>query len=461
MKRRPSNVAASLKFAAGMLLLLALPAAHGQEQGAAQVSFKNQIAPILVKRCLACHGPADPKGDFQLHTFAGLMKPGATTAPSVTAAAVDKSEVFRLISSADADERMPKDADPLTAEQVELVKLWITQGATFDGPDPAATMASYIPREAHPAAPQAYPTTLPVTAVAFRPDGQEIAVSGYQEVTIWNPNDGTLLRRIGDVARRTYGLAYNPDGTMLAIASGKPGELGEVKLVDPNSGSTIRVLATMPDVAYFVSFNPAGTKLACCSADRSIRIFDVASGNQDVLIEDHADWVFAIAWNHDGTRLASASRDKTSKLFDAANGESLVTFPGHGEQVFTVAFSADGTQVITGGADKKIQVWNPADGNKIAEIAGFSGDVYQVLVRDNNLFSVSADRIVRQHQVSDRAQVRTYEGHADNAYCESFNAATGRLATGCHDGEVRIWNSADGTLIKNFKAAPGYVPPAS
>ena len=217
----------------------------------------------------------------------------------------------------------------------------------------------------------------------------------------------------------------------------------------------------MPDVAWGVAFNPAGNRLAACGADRTIRIYDVASGKEERVIEDHADWVMAVAWNHDGTRLASASRDKTSKLFDAGNGESLVTFPGHGEQVFGVAFNADSSQVLTSGRDKKVQIWKPADAAKIAEIVGFGQEVYCVVVAAGQIFCCSADKTARQFEAAERKAVRTYQGHTDWVYTLAYNDATKRLATGSFDGEVRVWNTADGALVAAFKAAPGYAAPAA
>lgn len=434
----------------------------GQDPAAAPapVVFSKEIAPLLLKSCQGCHGPAEPKGGFQLHTFAALTKAGESGSASVTASDLAKSELYRLVSSTEASERMPKDADPLPAEQIALIKRWIEEGAKFDGPDPQATLASIAPKGPHPAAPAAYSRAIPITSLAFRPDGQELAIGGYHEITIWNPADGALLRRIGDVEERVYGLAYSPDGALLAAAGGTPGVSGEVRLYDPNSGSLLKDLGTMSDVAFDVAFHPAGTRLAACSADRSIRVYDVATGKQEVLIEDHADWVMGIAWNHDGTRLASASRDKTSKLFDAATGESLATYPGHGEPVFGVAFNADGTQIFTSGASKTIQIWKPDDGAKIADIGGFGGEVDKVLVKQNVVLSVCADKTVRQFNAPDRAAVRTLAGHNEWIYSLAFHEGTGRVASGSYDGEVRVWNIADGASISTFKAAPG-LPPAA
>lgn len=428
---------------------------------ASSVSFSKQIAPILLKNCAGCHGNAEPKGGYQLHTFAMAMKPGESGEPSIAPGKPDASYLYQLISSSDADERMPKEADPLPTAQIALVKRWIEQGAKFDGPDKQAPLASLVPRKIHPPPPESYRVPIAITAVCFRPDGKELAVGGYHEISIWDPASGKLLRRIKNVEERVYGLDYKPDGSLLAAAGGTPGQSGEIALYDPAKAALVRVLATTNDVAFCVAFNPQGTKLAAGAADRTIRIFDVAKGSEERLIEDHADWVMGVAWNQDGTQLASASRDKTSKVFDMKTGESLATYPGHAETVYSVQFSADGKQVITAGADRKVHFWNPADGKAAGTIAGFGGEVFRAELRKGRLFSCSSDRTAREHKAADRAAVRTFSGHKDYVYALDFNEPTSRLATGSFDGEVRIWDTASGKQLLAFQAAPGYPPPAT
>ncbi|MBI1903045.1 MAG: hypothetical protein HYS13_18250 [Planctomycetia bacterium] len=443
------------------LLLVALVASAAALPCAAQdakpepVSFVKQVAPLLLKKCSACHGQTQPKGGFQMFSFEALMKPGDSTLASITPGTPDDSELLRLISETDPKEWMPKEGDRLADADIALVKRWIEEGAKFDGPDVKATLASIVPTTYDPA-PEAYRLPVPVSAVAFNPKGDELFVGGYNEVTVWNPADGQLLRRIKNLPQRIHGLAFNPDGSVLAIAGGTPGALGEVKLVSPATGDTIRVLSTTGDEAFGVAFNHDGTRAASCAADRAIRVFDVASGKEELTIEDHADWVLAIAWNHDGTRLASASRDKTSKVFDAKTGESLTTYNGHGNTVFGVAFSADGTQVLSSGADRKIHVWSPTDAKKIAEIAGYGNEVYQLVRQGDVLFSCAADNTARKHTISNRAQVHSYGGHGDWVFAVSSHEGTKRLATGCFNGEVRLFNTEDGKEVSKFFAAPGY-----
>jgi mono/diheme cytochrome c family protein len=419
------------------------------------VSFKADVAPILVQHCLACHGPSDPKGEYQLQTFERLTKAGASGLDPVVAGKPDDGELLRLLTSDDKDERMPKDGDPLKKEQIDVIRRWIVEGAKFDAPNKAAELVSLVPRKAHPNPPETYRTAMPVTALAFSPSGSELAVGGYHEIMIWDAKEPKLLRRIKDVEQRVFGLVYSADGKQLAVAGGTPGVSGEAALYDPASGKLIRRLGTMSDVALGLAYSPDGKQLAVCAADRSIRVYDPTSGKETLLIEDHADWVMCIAWSADGKRLVSGSRDKTAKVFDAATGDSQTTYPGHGETVLGVAFAPDGKTVYSSGADKKIHLWNPEDAKQTATIVGFAGEVYRVQIVDGDLFSCSADKTAKRHQLSDRKATGDYKGHADYVFSLAVHPGTKRLATGGFDGEVKLWNLDDAKEVASFRAAPG------
>ena len=437
-------------------VLLACVAGRAEELQPAPVSFRNDIAPILVKKCQTCHSPEKSKGGFQLHTFELLLKGGKSKEPSVVPGHPEQSKLYELLIAKDEDDRMPQKDDPLPAVQTALIERWIKEGAKFDGDDPKATLVTLVPRTPHPNPPEVYPRPVPVTALAFSPDGNELAASGYNEITIWDPVAGKLLRRIKNVAQRTQSLDYNPDGKLLAAASGLPGQLGEVALFDPASGALVKLLGAMSDVALAVSFSPDGTRLAAGGADNSIRIYDVASGKEQLVIQQHADWVMSVAWNHDGSKLASASRDRTARVYDTKTGDLETTYTGHQGPVFAVALSSDGKIVCSAGRDKKIRLWKAEDGKDSGEIGGPEEEIYRLIVDGDSLFSCSAEKKVRQHSLSKKEAVRDFAGHKDAVYSLALNANRKRLASGSYDGEVRIWNLDDGKSLTSFIAAPGY-----
>jgi uncharacterized membrane protein len=92
---------------------------------AAGVDFKTQIAPIIKESCLKCHGPKKVKGKVKLDTKEDAFKKGLKPGKP------DDSTFFTLLLSADPDERMPSEADPLPKEKIELIRKWIEQGAPW------------------------------------------------------------------------------------------------------------------------------------------------------------------------------------------------------------------------------------------------------------------------------------------------------------------------------------------
>ncbi|MCH7728512.1 MAG: hypothetical protein IH991_18830, partial [Planctomycetes bacterium] len=261
------------------------------------VSFRKDIAPILIDRCIACHGPKKAEGSFRVDSFERVTSEGDSGSNGFVAKKPDDSEVFVRIASDDADERMPWDADPLTDEQIALVKRWIEEGATYDAKNPKAPLATIVPPPVHPSAPEIYIHTLPITAIAFSPDGQQVIVGGYHELTVWNPQDGKLIRRIGNVGERSYALAVSPDGKTLVVGGGAPGRLGEVRLFDLAEGKLLKVLGSTSDVVFDVAFNSAGDRLAVAAADGVVRVFDMAKSELQLTITSHSDWVMSVAWN--------------------------------------------------------------------------------------------------------------------------------------------------------------------
>ncbi|MEN9574590.1 MAG: hypothetical protein RL514_2445 [Verrucomicrobiota bacterium] len=418
------------------------------------ISFTRDIAPILAKKCVTCHGPEKAKGNYQLHNFATLLKPGASKSAAVTPGQPVKSELFRLLVTTDADDRMPQKDDPLPKPQITLIERWIQQGAKFDGPDPLAHLAALIPRVPHPNPPASYAQPVPIAALAFSPDGQQLAASGYHEITLWEPATGKLLGRVKDLPQRIQALAWHPAGQWLAVGGGTPGQSGEVALVDVAKREVTKVLATTIDTVMALAFDKDGTRLAAGGADNAIRLFSVPEAKELRLLQQHADWVLGLAFSPDGQHLASASRDRTARVFHLDTGVLEASYLGHEAPVSGVAFSEDGKTVYSCGRDKDVHFWPAKDAKKPGKISGAEAELFRVLLAGGHIFSGGADARVRQHQLDDRSLVRALTGHGDRIYALAAHAPGKWLASGAHNGEVRIWNWADGKPVASFLAAP-------
>lgn len=419
-------------------------------QEANKLRFSEHVAPILQANCVSCHSAKKSEGGYRIDTFHDLMQPGDSSAAPIVAAKVDESLIIQRITSSDPSVRMPPESEPLPAEQVQAIRQWISQGASFDGKDPKQLLALVSPPARYAAPPAKY-AAIPITALCFSPDGTQLVAGGYHELTVWNATNGSLARRIANVGQRVYAIAFSGDGKSLAVACGEPGRIGEVRIIDWASGEVTSVVGRSVDVDLDVAFRPGRDELAVAAADHSVRIVNYKTGDIVRAYSSHADWVTAIAFSVDGNKLVSASRDKSAKVFDLESGQMLVNYAGHGLPVRGVAFTADGAQVVSVGDDKKLHRWNVSDAKKLAEV-GIEGEGFHIVRTDNMVFVPSASRRVLKLDLSNNKVAASLVGVDDWAVSCAV-AGDGRIAAGSAAGTIKLW-AADGKEQIQWPATP-------
>jgi hypothetical protein len=467
---------------AWLLLGNVAPSAYSQETRV-PVSFINQVAPILKENCFACHDAKKRKGKFEMTTFETFRKGGTKDDP-ITAGKPKESTLIDLVTSSGPERMPPKEnGDALSPEKVAIIARWIEEGGKLDeGIDPKADLMRELRiRWQPPQPPAVYKYPFLVNALAFTPDNKKIVVGGYHELTVWDFAHGTLEKRIYTRAERAKALVFLADGT-LAVAGSRPGQEGDVRIYNMNAagkevgGVTIldgvhdknvllKELLEVDDEVLALALSPDGKKLASGGCDRLVRVWDLESGKLEQSIENHADWVFGLAFSPDNNFLITGSRDKTAKIWDLAAKESVLTFPDHQNAVYGAGISSDGKTGFSAGEDGNLRQWQATDASKQIgkQVRAVSGGkavfklVYHADVKTPLLATGGADATVHLFNAGSGAAIKTLSGFSDYVFAVAISPDGEFVAGGSNNGEVRIWKTSDGSLVKNFIASPGHV----
>ena len=143
-----------------------------------------------------------------------------------------------------------------------------------------------------------------------------------------------------------YGIEYSPDGKYLAVN----GSMG-VWIYDAQGGKELslftRPTSGTPRTNNNVSFSPDGQTIASGSSDKTIRLWDVATGTLKQTLIGHTDSVTSISFSPDGQTIASGSSDKTIRLWDVATGAFKQILIGSNIHVLSTSFSPDGQTIVS------------------------------------------------------------------------------------------------------------------
>lgn len=201
--------------------------------------------------------------------------------------------------------------------------------------------------------------------VIVSPDSNLVAAVGRDgSVWIWDRSSGRLLHHFADQvgpAEDPTHLRFSQDGKLLAVVLGD--RIFVWNLV------TNRLLCELPpgnkNLISDLSLSPDGKTLGTSCSDKTIRLWEVATGKERGRLEGHTDRVRALAFSPDGRTLASGGDDNMVRLWDLATGKELVCFAGHDSTVGSLAFIGEGDTLASASWDTTILIWDVKHLNRL------------------------------------------------------------------------------------------------
>ena len=306
------------------------------------------------------------------------------------------------------------------------------------------------------------PIGLPVTGgpggvlcVAFSPDGRRLALASRDVVDIYDTSsaDRPIVHQLKGHVNFVYSVAFSPDGRVVATG----GWDKTIRLWDPATGAQIRTLVGHRGFVRGLAFSADGTQLVSASEDKSVRRWDVAGGGENAAFHGHTAIVHCVAFDPDGILAASGSQDGTVKLWPAAAPDTQVTFRNSAGWVGTVALAPDGRRVATA-HNGNIRIWDPRTGEELHRLVGprgMLGRIALVFSPDGTTLAASGHGTsINLWNTTAWTSSRALEGHTATVSDADFSPDGTLLATSCEDGSIRVWDVPQGTTVWTIPGHP-------
>ena len=219
--------------------------------------------------------------------------------------------------------------------------------------------------------------------IAFSPDGKTLASSGQDKsIRLWDVNTGRQIRKIRWQVIN-WSVTFSPDGKTLAIGN----KDHTIHLLDAHTGKHLQTLTGHIGGGWVtgIAYSPNGNMLALYGTElhgqHTIRLWDANTGQQlRTLLHDADGPVFGatnVVFSPDSSTIASASRSSI-RLWDVNTGQQIRTIIEDAPAIHSVAFSPDGSTIA--GADSfAIVLWNANTGEHIRTITRCGGHVGRVV----------------------------------------------------------------------------------
>ncbi len=312
-----------------------------------------------------------------------------------------------------------------------------------------------------------------VNSVAFSPDGRLLASAGggfkrgeAGTLRISDSTTGETIHAWAGHAERANCVVFSPDGKQIASASGVSNGPGEVKVWDAGTARELRSLTGQTAQVWGLAFSPDGRRLAGAVGrfdeggrprPGDVFIWDLAGGAPVFHLGGHTGVVQSVAFSPDGRLLASADDYGMVKIWNAAQGKEVLTLEESHGDVLCVAFSPDGRRLAAACLDRMIRVWDASlwnmEGTSVAKpqfalqqfaLQHKSGVRSLAFSPDSRRLAAGClDHSVHIWDVTAQTESLTLLGHGDSVMSVAFSPDGWRLASASMDQTVKIWDATN------------------
>ncbi|MDY3557968.1 WD40 repeat domain-containing protein [Gemmata sp. JC673] len=306
---------------------------------------------------------------------------------------------------------------------------------------------------------------LGATDVAFHPKEQVVASSSGNQVHLWDPATGKLIKvllHLGKTDKPINSIAFSPDGKLLAVG----GDDFILRVIASDSGKEVFKSNSRNARIERVAFSPNGKLVALGDSNSQVAVYvPQGKGNQLAMSVQGVDrgGVFGVAFAADSGSVFTCGLDEKARLTAGPEPDGKSTgntatklreFVGHSGAVNRLALTADGKTLVTCGEDRTVRVWDVPSGKALRSFQGHMTKAITVAVRGDGqqVASASEDGAVRVWDLNAADEHRALKDAKESLWAVAASPDGKWVAAAGADKSIRVYSMETGKLEATIDA---------
>lgn len=240
---------------------------------------------------------------------------------------------------------------------------------------------------------------------------------------------------------------FSPDGKSIVTSSSDK----TVRVWNAASGEQLLILKGHQDAVRFASFSPDSKEIASLSWDNVVKIWDSSTGELKNTFIGDQNTTCSLSYSPDGGKIAIGNGGGYIIVRDAKSGHIMSSFKGHMNHVWSVCYSHDGKQLVSSSSDGSVKIWNTETGKEEKTINNKTSRIWHVSYSpDDSRIIYVADSVFKVLDARTSIVLKVYKGHAGLVTNAKFSHDGKRIVSSSDDKTVKIWDAQTGELIKTL-----------